>query len=1287
MATLKQIQFKRSKTAGQRPAASVLAEGELAINLKDRTLFTKDDSGNIIDLSISAGGNISGNITQNGDYLQNGTYNLNGNQFVYAGKYIEFLPKTAGNGAWANQHLNKAPIFTDLSSTTSTSEYHPLIKQRYKDGTFSVGTLVNEGSFKIHYINESGTSKYWTFRRDGGFVVDTGSLTVTDGNISASGNINSATGVVSAPQINTKTIAFDTKAFGQYDSQSLVQYVYPGTGETNGINYLRKFRAKSGGTIYHELASAQTGKSDELSWWTGNTAVNKQMGLRNDGSLVLRRSLAIGTITTDENINNYGSTGAMGECYIVIGDASTGLSYKKTGVYDLVASGLSVASITPDSFRSTRKAIFGRSEDQGGTWILPGQNTALLSVHTEVDQNNNGDGQTHIGYNSNSKFYHYFRGRGRMAVEMAEGLIVEPGILDIKTGSNTVSIRADGGISSTQRLSLQNGIFLSSDGNNNGISFKASSSIDGTKTLNWDAGTRAGQNKNTVILKAWGNSFNTSGGTDRHTVFEVSDSQGYYFYAQRTTPASGQTVGPINFKFNGTVETGHINGLGNITLSGAVIADSANIKGPLKISNANTADAFRIWNAEYGAIFRRSETSLHIIPTLKDAGENGGISNLRPLSIDLSNGFVQMHHSLSVGNTVRTNGLFAVDTSAALVAINSHSRVNANFRMQLGQSSYIDAECTDAVRPAGAGSFASQNNENVRAPFYMNIDRTDTSTYVPIVKQRYVQNNSCYSIGTLINGGNFRVHYHEGGDGGSTGAIIKDLGWEFNKNGDFYSPGKLGAGNIRIGTDGNITGGSGNFANLNTTLNHKVNSGFITYGATAGWYKFATVTMPQATSTVSITVTGGNGFNSGSFNQCAISEIVLRTGNNNPKGLNAVLYRRGLNSFRDIAWVNTSGDTYDIYVNMGTYANQLIFNYSSVDNATVQIIGAFSSAQNPVDALPETYVKGQVADVLTNLVDSGKTKRFVAESEIAINNQTGLRITSNGDKSGSNSVLFRNDGSAFYILLTDKNAADGNTTATEGDWNSKRPFQINMTSGEVTFGNNINISGNGSITWTKAGANPRNMRIFHAGDGSRGNRIEIADDTNYIAYFEKTPGGANRFVVNNATVAGVNQMNSFGININNALGGNSITFGDSDTGIKQNGDGLLDIYANNVQVFRFQNGDLYSYKNINAPNVYIRSDIRLKSNFKPIENALDKVEKLNGVIYDKAEYIGGEAIETEAGIVAQTLQDVLPEAVRETEDSKGNKILTVSSQAQIALLVEAVKTLSSRVKELESKLM
>nr|CAJ1578810.1 Phage tail fiber [Escherichia phage vB_Eco_Solly] len=1315
MATLKQIQFKRSKTAGARPAASVLAEGELAINLKDRTIFTKDDSGNIIDLSISAGGNISGNITQTGDYLQNGTYNLNGNQFVYAGKYIEFLPKTAGNGAWANQHLNKAPIFTDLSSTTSISEYHPLIKQRYKDGTFSAGTLVAEGSFKIHYINESGDSKYWTFNRNGNFQVDTGDLFVSKGNISASGNINSATGIVSAPQINTKTIVFDTKAFGQYDSQSLVQYVYPGTGEENGINYLRKVRAKSGGTIYHEIASAQTGKNDEISWWTGNTLTTKLMGLRNDGAMVLRRSLAIGTITADENTNNYGSPTPMGERYIALGDAATGLKYVKQGVYDLVGNWNSVASITPDSFRSTRKGIFGRSEDQGATWIMPGTNAALLSVQTQADNNNAGDGQTHIGYNAGGKMNHYFRGTGQMNINTQQGMEINPGILKLVTGSNKVQFYADGGITSVKQLSIYNGVYLAANNSTAGLTFAPTTTVDGTKQILWEGGTRAGQNKSYVTVKAWGNSFNASGDRTRETVFEVSDGQGYYFYSQRLAPSGSETTGPVVTQFNGQVNARgsiitdgslRVNGLstlsGQVTMdNGLVLSGGGSITGQVKIGN--TVDAFRIYNAEYGAIFRRSEASLHIIPTLKDAGESGGISNLRPLSISLNNGMVQMRHSVTLGDDGAGGNMVTVDNDSKVMVMTTNSRISPNFRMQIGQSSYIDVECTDAVRPAGAGSFASQNNENVRAPFYMNIDRTDTSTYVPIVKQRYVQNNSCYSIGTLINGGNFRVHYHEGGDGVSTGAIIKDLGWEFNKNGDFYSPGKLGAGNVRIGTDGNITGGSlPNFANLNLTLDRKVNTRMVSYSGTGGWYKLATVTMPQSTSTVTFEIAGGNGYNINIPHQCVTSKIVLRTSNNNPKGINAVVWSMDTDQgIKNVATVNTSGDVYDIYVNVGTYAQALAVSYYATPNATINQIFATDQpgATETAVELPETAIQGQVASVLNNLAPTPNgVKRYEADSEIAINSQTGIRIRSNADKTGSVATMLRNDGGSFYILFTDKNDTDGAATV-NGDWNSKRPFAINLTTGEVMmnngiavrsaalFYNSINVKDNGSINFDKSGANPRNMRIFHAGDASRGNRIEIADETNYIAYFEKTPGGANRFVVNNATVAGVNQMNSFGININNALGGNSIAFGDNDTGIKQSADGVLDIITNAARRMRFRTGDTYSDMNINAPNVYIRSDIRLKSNFRPIENALEKVEQLDGLIYDKADYIGGEIVQTEAGIVAQTLQDVLPEAVREVEDIKGNKILTVSSQSQIALLVEAVKTLSSRVKELESKLM
>ena len=1253
MATLKQIQFKRSKTAGQRPAASVLAEGELAINLKDRTLFTKDDSGNIIDLSITAGGNISGNITQTGDYTQTGKFNLIGPQIVASGGYIEFNYRTTGSGAWSGQHTAKAPIFVDLSSATSTSEYNPIIKQRFKDGTFSLGTLVSEGSLKIHYIDETGQSKYWTFARSGNFQVDSGNLLVSGGYLVAQSNIETRTGSLIGPSVVTKNISFDTKAFGQYDSQSLVQYVYPGTSETNGINYLRKFRAKSGGTIYHELASAQTGKSDELSWWTGNTAVNKQMGLRNDGSLVLRRSLAIGTITTDENINNYGSTGAMGECYIVIGDAATGVSYKRSGVYDLVANGLSIASITPDSFRSTRKALFGRSEDQGGTWNMPGTNAALLSVQTQADGNSAGDGQTHIGYNSGGKMNHYFRGTGQMNINTQQGMEINPGLLKLTTGTNNVMFYADGGITSVKQLSIYNGVYLAANNSTAGLTFAPTTTIDGTKQILWEGGKRAGQNKSYVTVKAWGNSFNASGDRNRETVFEVADGQGYYFYSQRVAPSGSETTGPVVTQFAGAVNARgsiitdgsfKVNGLstlvGNVTMSnGLFVQGGSSITGQVKIGG--TADALRIWNAEYGAIFRRSEDKLYIIPTPQNAGESGGISNLRPFYITLSTGKVSMDHDVDIGG-----GRFKVEVAGTTA----------------GQRIIVNA-ASDAIR--------------------INAPTQESSNFI---QGRKADVNKWY-LGIGDGGNVVRMHSYTYSHGIALNSDSVDI----------TKPLKVG--NAQLGTDGNITNGSGNFANLNTTLNRKVNSGFITYGATSGWYKFATVTMPQSTSTVFFKIVGGSGFNSGLFTQCNIAEIVLRTSNERPADLNAALYTRTIGAaFKDIAVNNVSGDTYDIYVSAGTYCNQLTCEWSCTENATVSVIGINSSTQSPVDALPDTAVNGQVANVLNNLVDRGKVKRYEADSEIAINNQTGIRIRSNSDKTGSVATMLRNDGGSFYILFTDKNATDGAATV-NGDWNSKRPFAINLTTGEVMmnngiavrsaalFYNSINIKDNGSIIFDKSGANPRNMRIFHAGDASRGNRIEIADETNYIAYFEKTPGGANRFVVNNATVAGVNQMNSFGININNALGGNSIAFGDNDTGIKQNGDGLLDIYANGVQTFRFQNGDLYSYKNINAPNVYIRSDIRLKSNFKPIENALDKVEKLNGVIYDKAEYIGGEAIETEAGIVAQTLQDVLPEAVRETEDSKGNKILTVSSQAQIALLVEAVKTLSARVKELESKLM
>ncbi|EMJ0379422.1 tail fiber protein [Salmonella enterica] len=125
----------------------------------------------------------------------------------------------------------------------------------------------------------------------------------------------------------------------------------------------------------------------------------------------------------------------------------------------------------------------------------------------------------------------------------------------------------------------------------------------------------------------------------------------------------------------------------------------------------------------------------------------------------------------------------------------------------------------------------------------------------------------------------------------------------------------------------------------------------------SGWYKIATVVMPQYTSTAVIKLYGGAGFNVGSFEQAAISELVLRAGNGNPTGITATLWRRSPAAANEVAWVNTSGDTYDIYINIGQYAYDLIAQYDYTSNADVVIhtTPEYSSTQPASSTNGKTY--------------------------------------------------------------------------------------------------------------------------------------------------------------------------------------------------------------------------------------------------------------------------------------------------------------------------------------------
>jgi hypothetical protein len=125
------------------------------------------------------------------------------------------------------------------------------------------------------------------------------------------------------------------------------------------------------------------------------------------------------------------------------------------------------------------------------------------------------------------------------------------------------------------------------------------------------------------------------------------------------------------------------------------------------------------------------------------------------------------------------------------------------------------------------------------------------------------------------------------------------------------------------------------------------------------------------------------------------------------------------------------------------------------------------------------------------------------------------------------------------------------------------------------------------------------------------------------------------------------------------------------------GGGNIGMYVDNSQDAHFD-GNVIAYSTT-------ISDRRLKSDITNISNALDKVGQINGVTFVR-DHNGEKA----AGVVAQEIMEVLPEAVKsqalplQTGDHE-EEYYVVEYDAVTGLLVEAVKELKARVEALESK--
>lgn len=685
MATLKQIQFKRSKVAGVRPAPTVLAEGELAINLKDRLLFTKDDTGAIIDLGFAKGGNIDGNVIHNGNYNQTGDYTLNG-VFTQIGDFnLNGIARVTRDIIAAGQIMTHGGELISKSASTS--------HLRFFDGNDRERGI-------IFSPNNAGATNQVVNIRVQDYSTASESTYAFSGNGLFTSPEVSAWKSISSPQILTDKVITNGKKTGDYDIYSLSNNTPLAESET-AINHLRVMRNAVGAGIFHEV-----NVNDGITWYSGDGLDTYIWSFNWAGGLKAGHSISVGLPGGPKGYSE------LGTASIALGDNDTGFKWHQDGYFFSVNNGTKTFLSGPAETTSLRKMVMGYSVNGTDLTTPPVENYALATVVTYHDNNAYGDGQTLLGYYQGGNYHHYFRGKGTTNVNTAGGLLVTPGNIDVVGGSVTI------------------------DGRNNASSVLFKGNTTGYSSVD------------NIELKGWGNTFTTVDGS-RKNILEISDAISWMQYIQRNSDNTIEAV------LNGQQTINE-----NLVVKKDILVDRAvHTAGEITTGAVN---GLRIWNNDYGAIFRRSEGSLHIIPTAFGEGQNGDIGPLRPFSLALDTGKVVIPD---------------LDLS--------HTTFAANGFIKFGGHG------------AGAGGYDIQYVQ--AAPIFQEIDDDELSKYYPIVKQKFLQGKAVWSLGTEINSGTFVLHHlKEDGTGGHTS--------RFNADGTVNFPDnvQVGGGEATIDKNGNI---------------------------------------------------------------------------------------------------------------------------------------------------------------------------------------------------------------------------------------------------------------------------------------------------------------------------------------------------------------------------------------------------------------------------------------------------------------------------------------------------
>ena len=295
-------------------------------------------------------------------------------------------------------------------------------------------------------------------------------------------------------------------------------------------------------------------------------------------------------------------------------------------------------------------------------------------------------------------------------------------------------------------------------------------------------------------------------------------------------------------------------------------------------------------------------------------------------------------------------------------------------------------------------------------------------------------------------------------------------------------------------------------------------------------------------------------------------------------------------------------------------------------------------------------------------------------------------------------------GTAVTATAAELNILDG-VTATAAELNildgvTATAAELNYnditTLGTVEASKTVTADANADVKWGDSdkaifGAGS-DLQIYH--DGSNSHIVDTATGSLYLsadtnvnitaygtgenmATFVKD-GAVTLYYDNSAKLA----TTTDGISVTGKIFASSYTGLDSGDFLSWADNTYLDVTINSNHKFRFEaDGDLHADGDVIAYSTTV-SDSRLKDNIQNIEGALAKVNSISGVTF-----IRKNTGEKAAGVIAQELIEVLPEAVKEKslplQTGTDDKYYVVEYDAVTGLLVEAIKELTKRVEELE----